>query len=120
MVRAVRAAGWGVASLSLASVYGLGGMVEPEVACLSFDGAAFTVSLSDCLLPAGVRDNDAVEGWDEGLLLRVSVLIYGLAASRATVEEAVRVERRVGGIVAVVWNWCRRRFGSGRGVARNG
>lgn len=96
-----------MASLSLASAYGLGGMAEPEVACLSFEGAALTVSLSDCLLPAGVRDSDAVEGWEEGLLLRVLVLVYGLAASRATVEEAVRAERRVGGMAAEVRNRCR-------------
>ena len=65
-----------------------------------------TVNLSDCLLPGGVRDNDAVEGWAEGLLLRVSVLVYNLLASRAAVEEAVRVDRRVGGMVSGVCGGC--------------
>jgi hypothetical protein len=87
---------------SESAAYGLGGMVEPDVACRSLEGAAFTVSLSDCFpLSTGERDSDAVEGCAEGLPLRVLARVYGCAESRAWVEETVRVDRRVGGIVVL-------------------
>lgn len=101
MARAVRAEGFGVASLSLtSSAYGFGGSWDPDMACRSLEGAAFTVSLSE-FFPAGggVRDTEAVGVWLEGLpLRRVLVRVYGFVESRAAEVGAARVERRVGGM----------------------
>jgi hypothetical protein len=70
----------------------------PDVAWRSLEGAAFTVSLSDCLPFGGTgkRDSDAaVEGLPVGVLAR-----------ECGVDETVRVERRVGGMVVVVVVLC--------------
>ena len=96
----MRDEGLGVASLSLASsVYGFGGSWDPEMACRSLEGAAFTVSLSEFFPPGGVRDTEAMGTWAEGLpLWRVLVLVYGFADSRAAEVGAARVERRAAGM----------------------
>lgn len=99
VARAVLEVGLGVASLSL-SAYGFGGNCEPEMAWRSLEGAALTVSLSEFLPLAGdTRDSEAAGGCWEGLPLRVLVLVYGVADSRAAEVGAARVERRVGGMV---------------------
>lgn len=86
-----------MASLSLwLSAYGLGGIAEPEVACLSLLGGALTVRRRD-VLPAAGRAMDADE-----LTTRALVRLYGSVESLAAVTglETVRAERRAGGMVA--------------------
>ena len=73
------------------------------MACRSFEGAAFTVSLSEFFPPGGVRDTEAVGGRAEGLpLRRVLVLVYGFADSRAAEVGAARAERRAAGMAMAV------------------
>ena len=60
-----------------------------------------TVSLSD-VLPLAGRAMDAEGRVEPGLLCRLA-RVYGCADSRAAVEEAVRAERRAGGILVDVW-----------------
>lgn len=104
-MRANRTAGAGVASLSLGlSAYGLGGIgaliCDPEVAWRSLLGGALTVNLRE-VLPFAGRAIDA-EGRVEPGLLCLLALVYGWVASRVAVVEAVRAERRAGGILVEV------------------
>jgi len=97
--------GTGVASLSLgASAYGFGGIeacCELDVACRSLLGGALTVRRS---LLLEMRSTEAEEEEEAccGVLLRVLALLYGCADSRAAVEDALRAERRVGGMMLAV------------------
>ena len=62
-----------------------------------------TVNRSPGLLPVVVERSTEAEGRAEGLRRAlVRVVVYGWAESRAAVLEAVRVERRAAGMVAVV------------------
>lgn len=94
-----------MASLSLGvSAYGLGGIgtAEPDVACRSLLGGAFTVNRSD-VLPFAGRAMEADDGAGLGLVLvLVLARVYGCAASLAIVPDTVRAERRAGGMMAAV------------------
>ena len=96
-----------MASLSLKlSTYGFGGIealtCDPDVAWRSLLGGALTVSRSE-VLPLAGRAMDA-EGRVEPGLVCLLVRAYGSVIARAVREEAVRAERRAGGMVVVeVW-----------------
>lgn len=87
-------------SLSLGvSAYGLGGMFEPEVACLSLLGGALTVRRRDVVLPLAGRA--ATDAEDEELIIRALVRVYGWAECVAAAAglETVRLERRSAGML---------------------
>lgn len=86
-----------MASLSLSSAYGFGGMAPSEapVTCLSLLEGALTLSLREEPLAPRVTLAVGREELGLGCLL---ARVYGPAESRAVVEEAVRAERLAGGI----------------------